>query len=68
MQALRDEFALARVASIVRLLADTPPTLHERIVHTASIRPRQLSLSHEAVLDTNTASQRRPGYVSAWPP
>ena len=58
MQALRDEFALARVASVVRLLADTPPTLHERIVHTASMRPLQLSLSNEAVLDTNTASQR----------
>jgi signal transduction histidine kinase len=58
MQALRDEFALARVASVVRLLADTPPTLHERIVHTASTRPLQLSLSNEAVLDTHAAGQR----------
>jgi hypothetical protein len=34
-----------------------PPTLHERIVYTASMQP-QLSLSNEAVLDTNTTNHR----------
>jgi signal transduction histidine kinase len=58
LQALRDEYVLARIASVVRLLADTPPTLHERIVHTASMRLLQLSLATEAVVDTRTTSQR----------
>ena len=57
LQALRDEYVLTRIASVVRLLADTPPTLHERIVHTASVRPLQLSLAAEAVLGTSTTSQ-----------
>ena len=59
LQALRDEYVLTRIASVVRLLADTPPTLHERIVHTASVRPLQLSLATEAVVDTRTTSQRQ---------
>ena len=57
LQELRDEFALARITSVVRLLADTPPTLHERIVHTTSIRPLQLHIADEAVVDTQTTSR-----------
>jgi signal transduction histidine kinase len=60
LQSLRDEYALARIASVVRLLADTPAALHERIVRTASIRPLQLTIADEAVLDTSTATRRSP--------
>ena len=58
LQSLRDEYALARIASVVRLLADTPAALHERIVRTASIRPLQLSIANAAVLETGTATHR----------
>ncbi len=37
-QALRDEFVLTRVVSVARLLADTPQTLHSRVVNAASSR------------------------------
>jgi His Kinase A (phospho-acceptor) domain/HAMP domain len=56
LQALRDEYALARVASVVRLLGDTPPTLHERIVRTTSSRPLQLTVANEPSLDTSRPS------------
>ena len=58
LQSLRDEYALARIASVVRLLTDTPAALHERIVRTASIRPLQLSIANAAVLETGTATRR----------
>jgi signal transduction histidine kinase len=58
LQALRDEHALARVASVVRLLVDTSPTLHERIIHTTSTRLLRLSLTPTPVLEGSTTSQR----------
>jgi signal transduction histidine kinase len=59
MEALREEDTLARIASVVHLLADTPEALHERISRAVSSRPLQLTVAPEPVLDTSTASRHR---------
>ena len=46
-QALRDEFVLTRVVSVARLLADTPQTLHARVLNAASSRSLRFSLSEQ---------------------
>jgi signal transduction histidine kinase len=58
LRVLRDDYALVRVASVFRLLTDTPPTLHERIVRTASSRPLQLDIASEPVVDMDTVGRR----------
>jgi len=45
------EHVLVRTASIARLLNDTPPELHERIVRTASTRRLHFWVDDESVLD-----------------
>ena len=58
LQALRDEFVLTRIVSVARLLADTPPALHPRIVQTAGSRSLRLALAAQAAPDSPSADPR----------
>lgn len=58
LRLIRDQDVLARMTSVLRLLADTPPDLHERIVRAASSRRLQLTLSDKPVLEPTVSSRR----------
>jgi signal transduction histidine kinase len=58
LRSLQDQYVLARLTSVVRLLADTPPALHERIVHAASSPPLQLAIADKPILEATTFSGR----------
>lgn len=58
LRSMRDQHVLARLTSVVRLLADTPSALHERIVRAASSRPLRLTLADAPVPETPPPSRR----------
>ena len=58
-QALRDEFALTRIVSVARVLADTPPALHPSILKAASSRSLRFTLAERPTLISH-ASRGRP--------
>ncbi len=49
---------LSRTASIIRLLEDTPPALHEQILHTASTPLLRFWLAGESAVDPGDAENR----------
>ena len=62
------ENVVVRAASLVRLLEDTPPALHARILDAASSRLVRFSLSAEPVLEEGAgdpATQRLTGDIAA---
>jgi hypothetical protein len=56
LQSLRDEFVLARVASVVLLLAETPVEVHTQILHAISAPPLRFSIASAPVLESSPAS------------
>ncbi len=58
LRSIRDQHVLARIASVGRLLVDTPPALHDRIVRAASSPRLRLTLDNKPVLDTSSSSRR----------
>ena len=56
MEAIRDENTLLRIASVVRLLAEMPADVSERMSRAISSRVLQLSIAPEPVLHTTTAT------------
>ena len=54
------EHVLMRVASTARLLNDTPPALHERIVRTASTRRLHFWVDEESLLDPEDGYEEHP--------
>lgn len=53
---LSQENALARMVGVVRLLADTPADLHDRILNAASTRRQRFWLSDESVVPESGAN------------
>lgn len=58
LRAIQDQYVLARLTPVVRLLADTPPDLHERIVRAASSPKLRMTVADEPILETMTTSHR----------
>jgi signal transduction histidine kinase len=58
LRSIRDQHVLARIASVGRLLVDTPPALHDRIVRAASSPLLRLTLNGKPVLETSPPSRR----------
>ncbi len=58
LRSIWDQHALARLTSVVRLLADTPPALHEPIVRTASSRRLRMTLTDKSILESTAPSHR----------
>jgi hypothetical protein len=57
LRSLREENVLARVASVVRLLAETPVEVHPRILHAVSTPPLRFSIAPEPPRDPGPASR-----------
>ncbi len=58
LRSMRDQHVLARITSVVRLLAATPPALHAHIVRAASAGPLRFTLNAEPVLERPTSGRR----------
>ncbi len=58
LRAIRDQHVLARIASVERLLADTPPALHDRIVRAASSPRLRLTLNEKPILEASPPNRR----------
>ena len=58
LRAIRDQHVLARIASVGRLLMDTPPALHDEIIRAASSPRLRLTLRDKPVLDASPTSRR----------
>jgi signal transduction histidine kinase len=51
--ALREEYVLARVASVVRLLAETPMDVHARLIQAVSTPPLRFAIAPTPVLEAS---------------
>ncbi len=58
LRAIQEQYVLARLTPVVRLLADTPSNLHERIVRAASSRKLRMTVADKPILETMATSPR----------